>query len=76
MCVCLHVQSARRENMGFIVHKTVHATTMGPATVLLAPAAVLLDTIVTPVNTVCTPSIITQDKLCQKVTSDLSDTLK
>lgn len=40
--------------MGMIVHKTVHASTMGPATVLPAPVAVLLDTTATPVNTVCT----------------------
>lgn len=38
-------------NMGLIVHKTVHASTMGPAIVSLAPAAVLLDTMATPVNT-------------------------
>lgn len=44
-------QAAHRENMGLTVHKTVHASTMGPVTALLAPAAVLLDTMATPVNT-------------------------
>lgn len=44
-------QPVCRENTGSIVHKTVLASTMGPATVLPAPAAVLLDTMATPVNT-------------------------
>lgn len=44
-------QLVHKENMGLIVHKTVHASTMGPVTVSLAPAAVLLDTTATSVNT-------------------------
>lgn len=38
--------------MVLIVHKTVHASTTGPATASLARVAVLLDTTATPVNTV------------------------
>lgn len=46
------MQPARQENMGSTVHKTVCASTMGPATVSQAAAAAALDTTATPVNTV------------------------
>lgn len=63
--------------MGLIVHKTVHASTMGPATASLAAAAVLQDTTATPVNTVCKPSHeIKKRKLGYKVTSSPVDVMK
>lgn len=46
-----------------IAHKTVHASTTRPATVLLAPAAVLLDSMATPANTVCKRLIQAKKKL-------------
>lgn len=61
VCVRLCVQPVRRENTGWAVHKTVRATTMGPATVSQAAAAALLDTMVTSVNTVRKASVIRQN---------------